>query len=356
MSVWSKITPVLLFGCVYTGVVSPAYALTPDEENTISVYRRTHTGVVNITNQAVSYDFFLRPVPSEASGSGSVLDKEGHILTNYHVVKGAQRLTVTLSDGSSYPAQLVGADPLRDIALLKVDAPPSVLDPVPFGDSSKLQVGQKVLAIGNPFGLEQSLSTGVISCIRKVVQAGNVEIEDVIQTDAAINPGNSGGPLLDSDGRLIGVNTAIFTPSGGNVGIGFAIPANTVRGVLDDLLKQGYVTYGFLGAQLDTVTPRYAQLVGLPMTRGAVVMGLGSGSPAERAGLQPGRQQRVVGNMVVVVGADVITAANGESIETADELIRIVQRQKPGEVMSLKVYRDGKYVDVKVQLGERPRR
>src|SRR2546427_319507 len=197
---------------------SSAWALTSDEENSVAIYRRLNAGVVNITNRAIAYDFFFNPIPSDSSGSGFILDTRGHILTNHHVVQGAQRLEVSLADGSKWTAKLVGADPQTDLAVLQIKAPPEALTVLPLGDSSALQVGQKVLAIGNPFGLEHSLSAGIISSLRKVVKTGATEIEDVIQTDAAINPGNSGGPLLDSEGRVIGINTAIFTPSGGDIG------------------------------------------------------------------------------------------------------------------------------------------
>src|SRR2546425_258059 len=193
---------------------SSAWALTSDEENSVAIYRRLNAGVVNITNRAIAYDFFFNPIPSDSSGSGFILDTRGHILTNHHVVQGAQRLEVSLADGSKWTAKLVGADPQTDLAVLQIKAPPEALTVLPLGDSSALQVGQKVLAIGNPFGLEHSLSAGIISSLRKVVKTGATEIEDVIQTDAAINPGNSGGPLLDSEGRVIGINTAIVTIGG----------------------------------------------------------------------------------------------------------------------------------------------
>jgi putative serine protease PepD len=230
-------------------VVASAWALTGDEENSVSIYRRLNAGVVNITNRAVAYDFFFNPIPSNSSGSGFILDSRGHILTNHHVVQGAHRLEVSLADGSKWIAKLVGADPVTDLAVVQIKASPEALTALPLGDSSTLQVGQKVLAIGNPFGLEHSLSAGIISSVRKFVKTGATELEDVIQTDAAINPGNSGGPLLDSEGRVIGINTAIFSTSGGNIGIGFAIPVNTAKRVVADILARGYVVYAYLGAE-----------------------------------------------------------------------------------------------------------
>lgn len=335
--------------------VPSAHALSEDERNTIDIYNRTHAGVVNITSRAVSYGFLMQPIPTEASGSGSIIDKEGHILTNYHVIKDAQRLEVSLSDGSRYVAKVVGADPLTDLALLQIDAPPASLTPIPLGTSAGLKIGQKVLAIGNPFGLEQSLSTGVISSIRKMLRTGNVEIEGVIQTDAAINPGNSGGPLLDSTGKQIGVNTAIFTPSGGNIGIGFAVPIDTVKLLLDDLLKRGYVAYGYMGVGLDTLTPRLAQALRLPVSQGAIVTQVQPGGPADKAGLKPGTREDIVGNRYVVLGGDIVIEADGQVITDDQQLVRMAQRRKPGERMTLKVLRDGKTTELVVILGERPR-
>ena len=192
-------------------------AFTGDEENTIDIYRRVNASVVNITNIAVTYDFFLNPMPSEASGSGSIIDKKGTILTNNHVVRDSERLEATLADGSKWPAKLIGADPQTDLAVIRINAPPDRLTVIPIGNSDALHPGQKVLAIGNPFGLERTLTSGNIISVRKSINAGELEIDEVIQIDAAINPGNSGGPLLDSAGKMIGINTAIFTPSGGSV-------------------------------------------------------------------------------------------------------------------------------------------
>src|SRR5437667_1884243 len=293
---------------------SSAWALTSDEENSVAIYRRLNAGVVNITNRAIAYDFFFNPIPSDSSGSGFIFDSHGHILTNYHVVKGAQRLEVSLADRTKWPAKLVGADAQTDLAVLAINAPPESLTVMPLGDSSSLQVGQKVLAIGNPFGLEHSLSAGIISSLRKVVKTGATEIEDVIQTDAAINPGNSGGPLLDSEGHVIGINTAIFTPSGGNIGIGFAIPSNTAKREMADILARGYVVYAYLGAETQTLTPVLARALELPVERGALVVRVVRGSPAARAGLQGGMRQVDSGNAIVTIGGDVVTSADGQAI------------------------------------------
>jgi putative serine protease PepD len=339
---------------------SSAWTLTSDEENSVAIYRRLNAGVVNITNRAIAYDFFFNPIPSDSSGSGFILDTRGHILTNHHVVQGAQRLEVSLADGSKWTAKLVGADPQTDLAVLQIKAPPEALTVLPLGDSSALQVGQKVLAIGNPFGLEHSLSAGIISSLRKVVKTGATEIEDVIQTDAAINPGNSGGPLLDSEGRVIGINTAIFTPSGGNIGIGFAIPINTAKRVVADILARGHVVYAYLGAETQTLTPGVARVLQLPVERGALVVRVARGSPAARAGLLGGTRQVVIGNAIVIIGGDVVTAADGQAITNAEDLRRLVRKHQPGDRMKLEVlrtHRQGEFKRsaVEVRLGELPR-
>src|SRR5207253_1391984 len=278
-----------------------------------------------------------------------------HILTNYHVVKGAQRLEVSLADRTKWPAKVVGADVQTDLAVLAINAPPESLTVMPLGDSSSLQVGQKVLAIGNPFGLEHSLSAGIVSMIRKVVKAGEAEIEDVIQTDAAINLGNSGGPLLDSEGKVIGINTAIFTPSGGSVGIGFAIPINTAKRVAAQILAHGFVIYPYFGADTQTVTPLIARALELPIDHGALVIRVWKGSPAAKAGLLSGTQQVIIGNTIVIVGGDLITAAEGQAVNSADELRRLLRHHAPGDIIKLDLIRRGKRSMVEVKLGERPR-
>ena len=341
-------------------VASSAWALTSEEENNVVIYRRLNAGVVNITNRAIAYDFFFNPIPSDSSGSGFILDTRGHILTNHHVVEGAQRLEVSLADGSKWAAKLVGADPQTDMAVLQIKAQPDALTVLPLGDSSALQVGQKVLAIGNPFGLEHSLSAGIISSLRKVVKTGATEIEDVIQTDAAINPGNSGGPLLDSEGRVVGINTAIFTPSGGKIGIGFAIPINTAKRVVADVLALGYVAYAYLGAETQTLTPVVARALELPVERGAIVVRVAKGSPAARAGLHGGTRQVVIGNAIVIIGGDVVTAADGQAITNSEDLRRLIRKHQPGDRMKLGVLRMNQQgeltrADVEVKLGELPR-
>jgi putative serine protease PepD len=334
---------------------TPAGAATdPDEANNIGVYSQARDSVVNITNVVIDYDIFSTPYASASSGSGVVLDTEGRIVTNHHVVNNAARLEVTLSDGSKWPAEVVGKDAATDLAVIKIKAPASRLHPLRFGESSGLKVGQKVLAIGNPFGLEQTLTTGIISSIRRYLKLSEAEMENVIQTDAAINPGNSGGPLLDCDGRVVGINTAIFSPSGGNVGIGFAVPVDTVKRVVAELLEKGYVAYAWMGVEMQTLIPRYAEALDLAVDRGVLVGRLVRNGPAHRAGIRGGADRVIVGNTRLVVGGDIIVEADGQAVGSAEELQRLMRTRKPGDKMRLTVVREGRRVDLSMTLGERP--
>jgi S1-C subfamily serine protease len=333
------------------------FSVTEDEKNNIAVYEKVGDGVVNITSIAVQMDFFFNPFPSQGAGSGSIIDTKGHILTNHHVVANAQKLEVTLADGSKWPAKLIGSNPDNDLAVIKIDAPKEKLKVILMGDSKKLKIGQKVLAIGNPFGLGRTLTTGIISSLGRTIRSGaGTEIEDVIQTDAAINPGNSGGPLLNSEGEIIGINTAIISPSGGSVGIGFAIPVNTSKKVIPELIKKGYVTYAWIGASIHPLTSEIAKFLKITLERGAMIAEVVKGGPAEKAGLKGGNQRVQVGNMILMVGGDIVVKADQNDVKTHDELIRYIREKKPGEMIVLKVYRKGKYEDIKVTLEERPRR
>lgn len=333
-----------------------SFALTADEQNAIRIYEQVNASVVNITNIAVTYDFFLNPVPSQASGSGAVISKKGYILTNNHVVRNSDRLVVTLSDGSKWPAELVGADPVTDLAVIRIDAPRDLLTVIPFGRSDRLRPGQKVYAIGNPFGLERTLTTGIISSIRKRIKTDELEMDEVIQIDAAINPGNSGGPLLDSGGMMIGINTAIFTPSGGSVGIGFAVPVNTVKNVLDALISKGYVAYAWLGVETQTLVPEVAEVLSLPVKRGAIVARIARGGPAHRAGIRGGTRRVEVGNAILIIGGDILTAVDGAAFESSQAFHEILKKKRPGETIELRLWRGKEEKVVKVRLGERPRR
>ena len=354
----SILISVLIFIAALSGTEQVfSAALTEDERNNIAVYEKVAEGVVNVTSTAMQLDFFFNAFPTQGSGSGSVIDTKGHILTNHHVVADAEKLEVTLGDGSKWPAKLVGSDPDNDLAVIKIDAPREKLKVISMGDSKNLKIGQKVLAIGNPFGLQRTLTTGVISSLGRTIRsAAGTLIEDVIQTDAAINPGNSGGPLLNSDGEIIGINSAIISPSGGNVGIGFAIPVNTAKRVVPDLLVKGYVSYPWIGATIQSLIPEIAKYRKLKIERGAMIAEVVKGGPADKAGLKGGNQRVQVGNMIVLVGGDVVVKADQHDVKTNDELIHYIREKKPGDIILLKIYRDGNFVDMRVTLGERPRK
>jgi S1-C subfamily serine protease len=351
------------------------FAVTEDEKNNIAVYEKVADGVVNVTSIAIQMDFFFNAFPTQGSGSGSIMDTKGHILTNHHVVANAQKLEVTLADGSKWPAKLIGSDPDNDLAVIKIDAPREKLKVIPMGDSKTLRIGQKVLAIGNPFGLERTLTTGIISSLGRTIRSEvGTEIADIIQTDAAINPGNSGGPLLNSEGEIIGINSAIISPSGGSVGIGFAIPVNTAKRVVPELIAKGYVTYPWIGATIQPLFPEIAKFLKIKVERGAMIAEVAKGGPADKAGLKGGNQRVQVGNMIVIVGGDIVVKVDQHDVKTHDELIRYIREKKPGDTILLKVFRGdfkggfgflgpepggiimGDFKDVKVTLGERPRK
>lgn len=334
-----------------------AAARTEDEQNNIDVYRRVSPGVVNITSVVMTRDFFLNPTPQEGAGSGVIVDSQGYILTNNHVIKDARRLEVTLSNGAKKPAKLVGADPDSDLAVIKIEASRGELTAVPMGDSSELHVGQKVLAIGNPFGLGETLTTGIISSLgRSIRSESGVQIEDVIQTDASINPGNSGGPLLNSDGKIIGINTAIISPTGASVGIGFAIPINIARRIMPELISKGYVSYPWIGATIYPLIPGMARLLNLKVDRGAMIVEVARGGPADSAGIKGADRSVQVGNYLLPAGGDVVTGFNDKPVDSSDQLIRLIREHRPGDVVDLKVFREGSFKNIKVKLGERPRR
>ena len=347
--------PVNYGGKLYLTGSNGVFAGTADEENNIAIYREYAPGVVNIISTAITWDFFLNPIPKEGTGSGSIIDKRGHILTNYHVVKGAKRLEVTMGDGSKWPGEVVGTDRDTDLAVIRVDAPRDLLRVIPMGDSSGLKVGQKVLAIGNPFGLERSLTTGIISSLgRKLKTEDGLVFEDVIQMDAAINPGNSGGPLLNSNGRMIGINTAIFSPTGGNIGIGFAVPVNTAKLILPELVSKGYVARPWMGVTIQTLVPEFAKILGLAADRGAMVIEVIPGGPAFKAGLIGGSRRVQIGNFILTIGGDIITEVDGLEVETTDQLMRYVGRLKPGREVELAILRRNRIKKVTLILSERP--
>ncbi len=324
--------------------------LTPEERVNIKVYEKGNRSVVNITTVMVRADFFFREVPSEGAGSGSVLDKAGHILTNEHVIDGARQIQVTLHDGNSYPAKLVGVDPVNDIAVLKIDAPPETLFPVDLGDSSRLRVGQKIYAIGNPFGLERTMTTGIISSLNRTLPSRSGRLmKQIIQLDAALNRGNSGGPLLDSRGQLIGMNTAIASTTGQNTGVGFAIGANAIGRVVPQLINSGRVIRPDLGITRVLETEE-----------GLLVATLAERGPAEEAGIRGFtivKETRRRGPFVYEQAsidrstADLVVACDGRSVRTVDEMLDIVEAKRPGDVMRLVVVREGQQMEVQVPLG-----
>jgi S1-C subfamily serine protease len=333
------------------------------EQEIIEVYDEAGLGVVNITNRSYGFDFFMNPIPQEGTGSGIVYDADGHIITNYHVIEGADELFVTLPDETTVDAQVVGADPSNDLAVLKVDAPAEQLHPIPLGASDNLRVGQFVVAIGNPFGLERTLTVGVVSALGRVIESPDERfIGEIIQTDAAINPGNSGGPLLDLSGRIIGVNTAIFSPSQASAGIGFAVPVDTVRRVVPSLIERGYFPHPWLGVgSVWTLTPERVQILReagmrVPVEEGILVIEVAQGGPADRAGLRGGQRQVRIGRFVLPVGGDIITAIDGEPITGDRGLIRFLDIETSvGQTVQVTVYRDGEEMTIPVTLGERPR-
>jgi S1-C subfamily serine protease len=337
--------------------VEVSFSITEDEKNNIVVYEKVADGVVNVTSTAIQMDFLFNAFPTQGSGSGSIIDTKGHILTNHHVVANAQKLEVTLADGSKWPAKLIGSDPDNDLAVIKIEAPREKLKVISMGDSKSLRIGQKVLAIGNPFGLQRTLTTGIISSLGRTIRSEvGTLIEDVIQTDAAINPGNSGGPLLSSDGEIVGINSAIISPTGGSVGIGFAIPVNTAKRVVPELIAKGYVTYPYIGATIQSLIPEMAKYLKLKIERGAMISELVKDGPADKAGLRGGNQRVQVGNMIVLVGGDIVVKADQKDVKTNDELIHYIREKKPGDTVLLKVFRKDSFIDVKVTLGERPRK
>lgn len=329
--------------------------LSSEEKSTIQIYRSVSPAVVNITTMALSYDYFHNPVPTQGSGSGVILTRDGYILTNNHVIEGAKHLEVTLINSKSYRAELVGTDPSSDLALLKIKED----EPLPYvklGDSSLLEVGQDVFAIGNPFGLNSTLTTGVISSLNRTLRAPNSRlIENIIQTDAAINPGNSGGPLLDSAGNLIGINTAIFSPTGSNSGIGFAIPVNRAKKVADDLIRFGKVIRPYVGATISLeITPRVAKVLDVSVTRGLMIGEIYPHSPADAAGLKAGKQKVLIGNRELDLGGDIILEIDKKPVGSADGFISYIESKNPGDKINLKVFRDGSLLNVSVVLEERP--
>jgi S1-C subfamily serine protease len=321
-----------------------------EEQNNIAVYKKALPAVVNITSTAVAYDFFYGAVPQQGMGSGFVIDTEGHILTNFHVVEGARQVEVTTSDKKKYKAQIVGTDPVHDLAVIQI--PNKEVPQAEIGDSKSLVVGQKVYAIGNPFGLSGTMTRGIISSIRSL-KGQRGFIDEAIQTDAAINPGNSGGPLLNARGQVIGINTMILT--GGveqSAGIGFAIPINTAKAVLDDLVHLGRVRRPEIGVRTIPIGPELANQLGLAADSGLLIVDVVPGSAADRAGLRAGTERAYLGNYPIMIGGDLLVAIEGQPLEDQQDLSHVMQNHRSGDTVRVTIYRGKKRMDVKVVLGE----
>ena len=323
-----------------------------EEENNIAVYKRVLPSVVNITSTALVFDFFYGSVPQQGQRSGFILDKSGHILTNYHVVAGANRgVEVQLSDKRKFAAHVIGTDRTHDLALLQIDAPN--LQPVTLADSSQLNVGQKVYAIGNPFGLAGTMTRGIISAIRPIRYGEGAPIEDAIQTDAAINPGNSGGPLLNSSGEVIGINTMIASNGADqSSGIGFAIPINTAKAVLADLLKFGRVKRPSMGIVSFAIGPDLASQMGFAAVSGMLIQRVVPGGAADRAGLRGGTEQAYVGNTQIVLGGDLIIAIDGQQVTDPQDINAIMEKHQAGDTVTVTFIRGQRRMTIKLILGE----
>lgn len=327
------------------------------ERRVIDVYERVSPSVVSITTQVLRRGFFFE-IPEEGAGSGFVLDLEGHILTNYHVISSAREIDVNLSDEYVLPATVVGVDPRNDVALLQVDAPADILVPVIFGDSERLQVGQRAIAIGNPFGqFGRTLTTGVISALDRTIEGSDGRtITGIIQTDAAINRGNSGGPLLDSNGRVIGINTAIFSPTGTSAGVGFAVPIDTVKRLLPDLLTLGRYRHPWLGVRYAyEIKPGLARLLDLPTNQGLLLVQLHQGSPLDLAAVQGAQREAIVSNQRVYVGGDIVLAIDGVPVHTLDGMETFLEdNYTVGDTVTVTLLRDGQEFERQIELIEEP--
>ncbi|MGB7555441.1 MAG: trypsin-like peptidase domain-containing protein [Candidatus Korobacteraceae bacterium] len=325
--------------------------LDADEQNNIEVYHKAIPSVVNITTKTVAYDFFYGPVPEEGQGSGFIIDKEGHILTNYHVVGNATQVEVTLHNKKTYKAAVIGRDRAHDLAVVKIEAPGVV--PAVLGDSKNLQVGQKTFAIGNPFGLAGTMTRGIISSLRPIRSPEGSNIEEAIQTDAAINPGNSGGPLLNSHGEVIGINSMIATGgSNQSAGIGFAIPINVAKAVLNDLITLGTVRRPTMGISVLSIGPELAQEMGLPADYGILIVRTIPGGAADQAGLRGGNERAYLGNTPIMIGGDLIVAIDGDSIGDQQDLANAMNKHRAGDTVTVTIYRNKRKMNVKVVLGE----
>ncbi|MEM9423656.1 MAG: trypsin-like peptidase domain-containing protein [Spirochaetota bacterium] len=338
----------------------PLKGYTGSEANNIEVYENTNRAVVNITalKETQVFNWFFEPIPreDEAIGSGSIIDTDGYILTNNHVVQNASKLLITLYDGSQVKGEIVGSDPENDLAIVRFAPNGRKLHTLAFVQDEHLQVGQKVFAIGNPYGFERTLTVGIVSGLGRPIQNENgLIIQDMIQTDASINPGNSGGPLLNSQGKMIGVNSAIYSPSGGSVGLGFAVPISTVKRVLPDLIQYGEVRRGWIDIQVIPLFPQLVRYSRLPVEKGLLVSQVFAGSEAEKAGLRGGERNQAVrrGNQVIYLGGDIITQIQDMEVASMADLYSALEPTRPGELIRLTIIRDGKERNLNIKLSKR---
>ena len=339
----------------FTGTTGRAGGLLEDELNNIEIYDRSNKAVVYITTVTMEYTWFYEAVPQEGTGSGVIIDQQGHVLTNYHVVKGADKIRITLADGTDVEGRITGTDPENDLAVVQFDPKGKTLTTIPFGNSSTLRVGMKVLAIGNPFGLDRTLTRGVVSGLARPLQTEDgFLIRETIQTDAAINPGNSGGPLINSHGELIGINSAIKSPSGASAGIGFAIPVSTARRVAEELIRYGTVRRGWIDIEPVQLFPALVNYFRLPVDKGILVNT--AGAVARQSGLRGGDLSRGVsgGRSTFYPGGDIIIAVNGQAVETYSDYLNALEDTKPGEVVPVKVLRGGQEKTLTVKLVQAP--
>ncbi|TVR33720.1 MAG: PDZ domain-containing protein [Spirochaetaceae bacterium] len=332
--------------------------LSESELENIRIYENRNQAVVNVSTETVSYNWFLEPVPRPGtSGSGSIIDNRGYILTNAHVVERAFKVHVTLADGDRYDGEVVGVDPENDLAVVRFDPQGRDLVTIPMGTSEDLRVGQKVLAIGNPFALDRTLTVGIVSGLGRPVRTSNdLVIRDMIQTDASINPGNSGGPLLDAGGRMIGINTVIYSPSGGSIGIGFAVPVDTARRVVPDLIEFGAVRRGWIDIVPRQLFPQLVQYAELPVEEGILISQVVSGGNAEAAGLRGGRRNQAVryGSTVIYLGGDIITRVDGVATRSLANLYEALEDKRPGDEVRVVYLRGGAQRETTVVLAKRP--
>ena len=320
------------------------------------IYDSSAPGVVQVTSKTVVSDSpFFGPQPATTLGSGFVVDRDGYIVTNFHVIENAQDVQVNFSGDDRVPATVIGSDPSTDLAVLKIDEHSRALTPLPLGNSDAVHVGDAVVAIGNPFGLERSATAGIVSALQRNITAPNgYTIDEVIQIDAPINKGNSGGPLLNTSGEVIGVNSQIESENGGNVGIGFAIPVNTVREVVSQIKQHGKVEHAFLGVEMVPITAELADTVNLPVDEGVIIAGVLDGSPAAEAGLKGGDQSVIVDGRSYVLGGDIVTSADGQPMTSPGDLRAMIMEKKPGDSITLKIRRDDLQRTVNVTLGQQP--